>query len=160
MVVSLIANSAMALGNAIEFVNDGQKSQANSINLAVNGDGNILKISQALSVSALVGNNLSVSILGDNNGRPIGSSFSGFASRSGLKAGSVLQAGLGNNIDVAVIGSGNLFAFLQKGNKNSVSASISGFRNQSSVSQFGTNNQVGFSQMGTGNIVNIVQRSW
>lgn len=168
IVLSLFANFAHANGNeirlidtnAINLIESKNFNPGNNINLDVDGSGNLLEISQTLTIGALVGNNINVSIVGDSNGGGLTGSFYGNATKSELTAGTVTQIGYDNNIDFAVIGSGNLFAFLQNGSSNSIRGSVRGFHNQASVSQFGSNNRVGFSQSGTGNIMNIVQRSW
>ena len=103
---------------------------------------------------------IDVSIEGDFNGGPLGTSFTGAASSVGLTSGSITQSGFDNHITASVTGSRNLFAFAQDGGGNRLTASISGIANQAAVSQTGFNNVVGLSQSGIGNMISISQTSW
>lgn len=150
----------IADGNFIEFVDDEYQDESNNINLDIDGTGNILKISQALTVDALFGNKLSISIAGNSNGGSTSEAFTGITESNGLVAGTVRQVGQENSIDVTVEGSYNLFAYLQDGSRNILQASIDGTQNQSSVIQLGNNNIVAYSQSGNSNMINISQRPW
>jgi hypothetical protein len=157
-----LAGASIASGPAMaanELVILGQQTPFNELEIAIEGDGNQLQIVQE-GGAAGAANSLDISLFGDNNGGPLGSAFSSAALEPDLMPGSIEQTGLGNEIALAVVGSGNLFAFAQHGDGNVISGTITGQANQAVVLQEGGNNYSGFSQTGIGNIISIVQRSW
>ncbi len=156
LAVALSAAPAAA-NNTLEILGG-----SNANNLAIidfDGTGNELSISQEFTGSVGT-NSIKANIVGDMNGGPAGSSFSGIVADSGLQPGNLVQIGFNNTMSVDVQGSHNLFAFTQNGNGNVLSASITGTGNQAAVLQHGSNNHANFTQNGTGNMVSIVQRSF
>lgn len=154
--IALASTSAKA-ENIIEWVQS--DATTNRISTTVEGNGNTLTIVQEhFGGSAF--NSVDLVIEGDLNGGPLGASFSGVAAGHGLRPGSIIQQGFGNSMEVAVLGSRNLFAFQQTGSGNALQASIVGFDNQAAVQQVGIGNNAVFSQNGNGNIVSITQHSF
>lgn len=74
--------------------------------------------------------------------------------------GTIVQTGFGNALDLAILGTRNLFSVLQSGQNNTVNGFISGTNNAASVSQVGSYNVASFSQIGTRNSLAISQTSW
>lgn len=130
----------------------------NRANVTMDGNANRLVIDQSAFSGEL--NSINLTIAGDLNGGPEGKSFSGPLAASPLTPGMLSQTGSGNRMNLAVLGSNNLFAFAQTGTGNALTASITGQNNQASVVQVGMNNIAGFSQSGIGNMVSITQRSY
>lgn len=106
-------------------------------------------------------NTLSLTISGDNNGG-FGQSWPAlpaFASAP-IQPGMLSQTGSGNQIDMTILGSDNLFAVLQNGTNNHAVGQISGTGNTALVIQTGHGNTAMFQQQGNGNSVAISQSSW
>lgn len=127
--------------------------------LNIEGNYNRLVIEQIAPVQG-AGNSVSVKIVGDRNGGPDNSVFTGIAARNGLSPGHIVQNGLGNSVEMDVRGSDNLFAVAQLGNNNVVRGYVVGIGNQSSISQTGNGNFASFSQNGIGNMISVRQTSW
>lgn len=153
---AITAGPAFAANSLVIF---NENTQFNETDLVVEGNGNRLQILQE-GGAAGAANRLEVSLRGDNNGGPLGASFTGVALAPGLMPGTIEQIGLGNEMSIAVEGSGNLFALAQHGDGNTISGTMTGLANQVAVLQEGGNNYAGFSQTGIGNIISIMQRSW
>lgn len=132
---------------------------SNAMLVEISGDGNRLQILQERTGGTGT-NTIDVTIAGDGNGGPLGSSFTGPGWQSGLQPGNLTQIGFDNAMTISVEGSHNLFAFSQSGNDNMLTASIAGFGNQAAVVQQGMHNHAGFSQNGIGNMISITQISW
>jgi hypothetical protein len=139
----------------------------NAATVTVTGSHNSLQIAQNYTGAAgQSGNSATVSIEGDFNGS--GTLSAGLAPSSlriALDAdlpdgGRIVQSGFDNSLALAVLGTGNLFSFVQQGSANMASGTIHGLGNQASVQQIGQNNIAAFSQNGNGNIVSISQTSW
>ncbi|SKA26845.1 hypothetical protein [Consotaella salsifontis] len=156
-VAALLTAFPAAAENSLVILSD--PGPLNATELTVAGSGNSLMILQEAPLNAAAMNSIRVSLTGNGNGGPAGSSFTGAALRSGLTPGSLTQKGQGNLVSLGVIGSHNLFAMLQQGDGNTIAASISGTGNQAAVQQFGGRNYASFSQTGMGNNVSIIQRS-
>lgn len=127
--------------------------------LNIEGSYNRLVIEQIAPVQG-AGNSVSVKIVGDRNGGPDNSVFTGIAGRNGLAPGHIVQNGLGNSVEMDIRGSDNLFAVAQLGNNNVVRGYVVGIGNQSSISQTGNGNFASFSQNGIGNMISVRQTSW
>ena len=127
--------------------------------LDIEGNYNRLVIEQIAPVPGAT-NSVSIKIVGDRNGGPEQSIFTGVAKRNGLRPGSIVQNGLGNSVQMEVRGSDNLFAVAQLGNDNIVRGYVMGTGNQSSIMQSGNGNFASFSQNGIGNMVSVRQISW
>lgn len=153
----VLGTSAASARNELVLLTD--NDLFNVATVAMEGNGNRLQIVQDNPTGG-TSNTVRASVLGDNNGGPLGASFSPTALLPGLQPGTIFQSGFDNAVDLSVIGSSNLFAFSQTGSGNSISANISGFRNEASVLQVGVDNQASFTQSGIGNVVSIIQRSW
>jgi hypothetical protein len=156
-VAALLAAFPAAAENSLVILSD--PNPLNATELTVAGSGNSLSILQEAPLNAAAANSIRVSLSGDRNGGPAGSSFTRAALSSGLMPGTLTQRGQGNSVSLDVIGSSNLFAMLQQGDHNTIVGSISGIGNQAAVQQFGGNNFASFSQTGMGNNVSITQRS-
>ena len=130
----------------------------NLATLNISGDLNVLMIEQTLTGGSDA-NSVTVSVSGNRNGGPQGSSFTGTPAQSGLTPGALIQSGFGNVMTVSVTGDDNLFAFSQVGNRNNIQATMIGYSNQAAVSQVGNGNFASFTQNGVGNMVNIRQIS-
>lgn len=139
----------------------------NAATVLVSGSGNVLQIAQIYT--GAIGqsdNTATVSIDGDFNGS--GTLSAGLApSRLWIAldsdlpdGGRIVQSGFENSVALSVLGTGNLFSFIQQGSANIASGTIYGLGNQASVQQSGQNNIAAFSQNGNGNIVSISQTSW
>lgn len=157
--ISAVLLMPAGAANANELVLLNEDGLSNHALATMEGSGNRLEIVQQ-HTGGLGANSIIVAIHGDLNGGPLGASFSGAATRTGLQPGRLMQEGFNNAMTIAVNGSGNLFAASQIGSGNSLRGSITGNANQAAVMQTGIGNHAGFSQNGTGNIVSIVQRSW
>lgn len=151
-----VATPALAI-NEMVLLNPDDLS--NLVVVDITGDENRLFIDQTAPGPG-AGNSVRITIHGNRNGGPVGSSFSGAAALSGLSPGQITQTGLGNDIALDVQGDSNLFAVAQIGNDNSVQGKIVGTANQVAVVQVGHQNFASFSQNGVGNIINIRQTSW
>lgn len=125
----------------------------------VTGSFNRLMIEQVTPANSAT-NSVRVAIVGDRNGGPEGSSFTGIAGLNGLTPGQIIQRGFGNAVDIDVRGNDNLFAMSQIGNDNTVRGTIVGFGNQASISQAGNGNFASFSQNGMGNMISVRQIAW
>lgn len=125
----------------------------------IEGNFNRLVIDQQLEAEG-TGNTIEVSIEGNFNGGPEGSSFTGVAAELGISPGSLSQSGFGNQIGIEVSGERNLFAVAQTGSNNNVRGMIIGSDNQAAIMQQGMNNFVSFSQNGIGNMISVRQISW
>ncbi len=156
-VAVLLTTFPAAADNSLVILTD--PNSLNATELTIAGSGNGLSILQEVPLSAAVTNKVRVSLTGDRNGGPVGSTFTSAALSSGLMPGTLTQRGQGNMMSLDVIGSSNLFAMLQQGDGNTIVGSISGIGNQAAVQQFGGNNFASFSQTGMGNNVSITQRS-
>ncbi|WP_412504380.1 beta strand repeat-containing protein [Roseovarius sp. SYSU LYC5161] len=155
------------------------QSGFNSANVQLNGnfigslesDNNLLVIDQ--SGGALGQNTLTVSLWGDdNNSASAGNNGDGtffgdaatVATLDGrLAPGTLTQDGSDNSILLNVGASGtesddNLFSFLQDGNGNSITGTItSGFGNEVAVAQVGNGSSTTFSQIGSFNNLGVSQ---
>lgn len=157
LVAALLA-TAPAAANSSNILILGQPNDANIFTADIVGNDNVLTILQEHEGGG--SNTIDISIEGDLNGGPAGSSFSGAAAFAGLTPGQISQRGHDNAMTIGVEGLGNLFAFSQDGSHNALTASIIGNYNQAAVSQIGMGNVVNFSQVGNGNMLSVVQRSW
>jgi hypothetical protein len=154
---TLLLSWPAAAENALVILSSA--TSLNSSELLVSGNNNQLTILQEAPLGAAGGNSIRVSLSGNNNGGPEGSTFTGAALTSGLMPGSLTQQGQNNTMSLDVIGSSNLFAMLQQGDNNAVVGSITGSNNQAAIQQIGGNNFASFFQTGMGNNVSITQRS-
>lgn len=159
VVLAAVLTGSAGMAHANELVLLDNNALLNNATVTMEGNGNRLEIVQS-HTGGLGANSVVAAIYGDLNGGPLGAAFSGAALRVGLEPGKITQSGFDNRIQVAVNGSGNLFAFSQTGSGNSLTASITGQGNQAAVLQHGTGNHAGISQNGTGNVVGIMQYSW
>ncbi len=159
----------IGVGNALELsitsgngntVNTRQSGPfgLNSAGIAISGDDNRLTLDQS------GGNTLNVDIFGDDNNGAGAGSFDGAAltAASALTPGTAIQSGWGNDIALSVgatgaPANGNLFAFSQSGNGNSIDGMILGSANQVAIVQAGNNNHASFTQNGTGNSIGVNQ---
>ncbi|MCY0094038.1 hypothetical protein [Hoeflea ulvae] len=153
-----------------------QSGDGNDAGFYVDGDNNHLDIRQ--NQSGASGNNMGVSIVGDDNNATGGKSpgFSGDAEfardvvrTAGLGAsdfarGDLWQEGSNNTLRGAALGSpltvegdGNSFATYQNGNDNTIVGAIDGGSNQAVVAQIGNGNLADMSQTGNGNNLGISQ---
>lgn len=160
MAVALVLaanSSALANNNEVFLIRSGDL--VNVSLLAVEGSFNTLRIEQ-LHTGLGAANSVSLEVKGNRNGGPVGAEFSPVAAKSGLKPGSVVQSGFGNEVSMTVRGEDNLFAIGQVGNNNVVFGQVSGSHNQSAIMQTGNNNFASFTQNGIGNIVSVRQSGW
>ncbi|MDE4139966.1 MULTISPECIES: hypothetical protein [Rhodobacterales] len=106
-------------------------------------------------------NTITLTISGNDNGG-FGQSWPAlpaFAAAT-IQPGVLSQTGFGNQIDLSVLGSDNLFAIAQNGSNNRAFGQITGTGNTALVMQTGHANVAVFHQHGNGNSVAISQSSW
>ena len=155
VMVAFYSSPSFAINDYI-LVNPNDLSNLATIEMS--GDNNMLMIDQVAPLGQ-PGNAINVSLTGNNNGGPAGSSFR-TPDADGLMPGSLIQHGFGNAIDVAVSGSDNLFAIAQYGSSNTARAQITGIENQFVIHQTGTGNFANLVQNGTGNTAIVTQIAW
>ena len=131
---------------------------SNLVTIEMSGDNNRLMIDQVAPLGQ-PGNAISVSLVGNDNGGPVGSHFRTLDA-NGLMPGSLIQHGFGNAIEVAVSGSDNLFAIAQYGSSNTARAQITGTENQFVIHQAGNGNFANLVQNGIGNTAIVTQIAW
>ena len=136
---------------------------SNTLTLELQGEENVLDIvqeheprsgtSQAQNVARIV-------LAGDRNGGyfPIWTRAA-FATVP-LAPGRIEQQGIGNRMQLAVVGDYNQLSVLQRGHANNVGGRIRGTENAVAVAQYGNGNSASFSQTGTGNAIMITQRAY
>ncbi len=157
LLVSLLGAAPALASNEMILLNPDDLSSRAVFN--IEGNYNRLVIEQTAPAHG-AGNNVSVKIVGDRNGGPENSVFTGIAAKNGLAPGHLVQRGFGNSVELEVQGSDNLFAVAQLGNNNMVRGYVIGIGNQSSISQTGNGNFASFAQNGIGNMISVRQISW
>lgn len=157
LTVSLMSGSVAIAAN--EGVLREQKAFENAVRLTVHGLSNVLLLDQQ-ATGGLGTNAIRVGITGDGNGGAAGATFSANIGSGGVHPGQLVQSGLGNAIDLDIVGDKNLFAVSQQGNYNVIHGVVEGFQNQVQVAQAGNNNFASFTQRGIGNSIIVSQLSW
>ena len=158
--IALLASGAAAHATDGLYItnNNADEATSNLVAASITGNNNSLHIDQTYDGLGL-GNQVRLTISGDLNGGPLQSTFTGRAASSGLTAGSIVQVGHDNMVDLFIAGSSNLFASTQIGGANTLTAQMIGNYNQTAVYQTGVGNTASVIQSGNGNSLTIIQRS-
>ena len=135
----------------------------NSAAITFNGNNNFLDVVQTKGGLLGSGNSLTVNLTGnDNNDLPGFTSPVALSAAGTLSPGQIVQSGAGNGITLNVgandpASNGNLFAFSQTGDTNTIQGAIDGSFNQAVVVQAGSSNFTSFVQIGNYNVLGVNQ---
>ncbi|KPQ31187.1 MAG: hypothetical protein HLUCCO06_12975 [Halomonas sp. HL-93] len=138
------------------------QDNSNTLTLAVEGEENVLYISQVETPSGSgsgATNQIDITIAGERNGGAASGWVTDLPSDAPLMPGELMQAGSGNKLSLNVQGQNNLFAMSQTGEGNRITGQIIGQSNEALVVQNGMDNTAVFSQSGQGNTIMVSQSS-